>query len=93
MYDASFNPDHEAQVGTALARRKTLVQFSYFRGTSPSFCEKFCDELSKNFDTKLEWLKLIHTTQFELCYDGIPGHGHASGVDATTLAKIRKLLE
>ena len=89
-----FRPEQEAQVVTALARHKTLVHFGYrySTGPSPTFCDNYCVELSKNIDTKLERLNLYHFAQVELVYDGIHGHGHADGVDGAIATKIRNLL-
>ena len=86
--------EHEMQVATTLARCNTLVNLDFQSGASPLFFDCYSRELSNNFDTKLERLRLFDTgRERELDLRGGQDSAVRSApVDAAIAAKIRNLL-
>ena len=86
LFHVSFPPEYQEQVALTVARCKKLEYFSNSRGVSQSFCEYYTKALSKNVDTKLEYLALRgQTMTIDLGRD----RDEVSGLDATVEADIR----
>ena len=91
--NVSFPPEYEARVVATLANSRTLVDFSCCTGGHSSFCERYCEVLSNNVDTKLERLFLLDedSGSVSVLLHGDLGQA-CSGLETAMEADLRRLL-